>query len=163
MRETQLIHWTPNQVKFCTKIVFLSPNELTMENKRKLLIILQKWWLCNTIELRPIKGVKQRKSAQLLRPRQTRNFTQMEKNRIGFPLRHSECHCLPNWIKKRFLWFGYLCPIRVVLHALLGIPERLLIFSCLFVHQRSVWKNGRFKISFIWWSITKCKWIVSDR
>ena len=85
MWETQLIHWTPSQLKFCTKIVFLSPNELTVENKRKLLIILQKWWLCNTIELRPIKGVKQRKSSQLLRPRQTRNFTQMEKNRIGFP------------------------------------------------------------------------------
>ena len=30
MQETQLIHWKPNQLQFCIKIVFLSPNELTV-------------------------------------------------------------------------------------------------------------------------------------
>ena len=26
----QLIHWQPNQLKFCIKIVFLSPDQLTV-------------------------------------------------------------------------------------------------------------------------------------
>ena len=30
MQETQVIRWKLNQLKFCIKIVFLSPDELTV-------------------------------------------------------------------------------------------------------------------------------------
>ena len=37
MQETQLIHWKPNQLKFCMKITFLSPDELTVVKKEKVI------------------------------------------------------------------------------------------------------------------------------
>ena len=37
MQETQVIHWKPNQLKFCIKIVFLSPDELTLVKQKKVI------------------------------------------------------------------------------------------------------------------------------
>ena len=37
MQETQLIHWKLNQLKFSIKIVFLSPDELTMVQYKKVI------------------------------------------------------------------------------------------------------------------------------
>ena len=34
---TQLIHWKPIQLKYCIKIVFLSPNESTMLKCKKVI------------------------------------------------------------------------------------------------------------------------------
>ena len=37
MQETQVIHWKRNQLKFCIKIVFLSPDELTLVKQKKVI------------------------------------------------------------------------------------------------------------------------------
>jgi len=37
MQETELIHWKPNQLKFCIKIVSLSRDELTVVKKKKVI------------------------------------------------------------------------------------------------------------------------------
>ena len=34
---TQLIHWKPIQLKFCIKVVYLSPNESTMLECKKVI------------------------------------------------------------------------------------------------------------------------------